>query len=148
MISNLEKRILTVLNQNARKSFRQVAKEAGVSITAIYNSVKKLEQSGVIKGYIPLIDSESLGINLVVLIALRVDQGNDQNVQEKIAQYPQVRAMYKITGEWDHILICYFEGLKDLDEFIKNQLSLPGMERIISNVVLNVVKDDKRTFVT
>ena len=124
-----------------------MAKEADVSITAIYNSVKKLEQSGVIKGYILLIDSESLGINLVVLIVLRVNQGNDQNMQEEIAQYPQVRAMYKITGEWDHILICHFEGLQDLDEFVINQLFLPEVERVIFHVVLNVVKDDKRTFV-
>lgn len=147
MISEFEKRILISLNQDARKSYRKVAKEAGVSTTRIYNAIKKLVKNGIIKGYIPLIDPKYLGYNLSVVIALRANQGNDKDVQEIISKYPHVRTVYKITGEWDYILICCFEGLEDLDYFLINQLSLPQVQRVISHVVLNVVKDDKRTLV-
>ena len=53
MISELERKILISLTENARKSFRSVAKEVGTSTTAVYNNVKKMEKSGLLKGYIP-----------------------------------------------------------------------------------------------
>ena len=68
MISELDKRILRSLNENARKSFREVAKEVGTSTTSIYNNVKKLEKMGVIRGYIPLLNEEILGNEFVALI--------------------------------------------------------------------------------
>lgn len=145
MISELDRKILKALNENARKSFRKVAKEAGTSTTAIYNNVKKLEKRGLLKGYIPLIDAELLGYNLIALIALRINQGKLLEVQNEISKFPQVTAIYDITGDWDSILVSYFKDRKDLDGFLKNQLSLPYVQRVITHIVLNVVKDDRRT---
>lgn len=144
MISELEKRILNSLSQNARKSLREVAKESGVSVTAIYNNVKKLEKKGVIKGYIPVIDLEKIGLYLTTIIALRVDQPRDPEFEPKLYEFEQVSAIFKVTGEWDYILLCHFRGLKDLDNFIINQLAMPEVERTISHIVLSVIKDEKR----
>jgi len=147
VVSELEKKILNSLNQNARKSFRQVAKEVGTSTTAIYNNVKKLEKKGVLKGYIPIIDEELLGYTLFAIIAIRINHGKLMEVEQGLAKFPQVRAIYDITGDWDCILICYFENRHELDDFLKNQISLPYVERVITHIVLNVVKDDKRTLI-
>ena len=76
MISNIEKKILKSLNENARKSFREVAKEAGTSTTAVYNNVQKMENSGLLKGYIPLIDDELLGYECNAVIAWKVVHAN------------------------------------------------------------------------
>ena len=70
MINDLERKILKSLNENARKSFREVAKEVGTSTTAVYNNVKKMETSGLHMGYIPLIDDELLGFDLYAVISL------------------------------------------------------------------------------
>jgi len=145
MITELEKKILKSLNQNARKSLRKIAKEAGVSTTSVYNNVKKLEQKGILKGYIPLIDETLLGYQLIALIGIRINQNKLMEVEEKIAQHTEVRAIYDITGEWDAILVCYFKNRKELDTFLKNQLAIPHVERVITNIVLNVLKDDKCT---
>jgi len=147
MISELERKILKSLNQNARKSFRKVAKEVGTSTTAIYNNVKKLEKAGILKGYIPLIDEELLGHNYTSLIALRITQGKLYDVYKIIAKYPQVRSIYDITGEWDAVIICYFSKRKELDDFLKKKLALPYIERVVTHVVLNVIKDEKRAFI-
>ena len=60
MIDELDKKILTALNKNARMSFRQAAKKLKISPTTLHNKVRKLESSGILKGYIPLIDTESV----------------------------------------------------------------------------------------
>ncbi len=145
MISELDKKILRSLNENARKSFREVAKEVGTSTTSIYNNVKKLEKMVVIRGYIPLLDEETLGNEFVALISIRYVQGKWKEVIGEISKLSQVRAVYDITGEMDLVCICYFKDRNELDVFLKNQLQLPYVERVLTNIVLNVYKDERRT---
>ena len=144
MIDELDKNILNALNKNARMSFRQVAKKLRLSPSTLHNRVKRLENSGVLKGYIPLIDTESVGYSSMAIISLRVKQESDVEIQETLSKFPQIGAIYEITGEWDLILICYFKGQKDLTNFIKKELSIPMIERAITHLVLNVVKEEKR----
>jgi DNA-binding Lrp family transcriptional regulator len=144
MIDELDRKIIRVLNQNARKSFREVAKEVGTSVTAIINKVKKLEKAKAIKGYIPLIDAEYFGFNLIAIIALRISKGKLIETQEKISEDARVMAVYDITGEWDSLVIGYFQDRDDLNKFIKNMLSLRYIDRTITHIVLNVVKEERR----
>lgn len=135
------------MNENARKSFREVAKEVGTSTTAIYNNVKKMEKRGLLQGYVPAVDEELLGFTLTVIIAMRISQGKLFNVYDKIINYPEVREIYDLTGEWDAILVCFFQTRRDLDNFLKTKLNLPHIERVTTHVVLNVIKDEKRAFI-
>jgi len=144
MIDGLEKKIIRVLNLNARKSFREVAKELGASVTAVINKVKKLQNSGVIKGYIPVIDQEYFGFNLIAIIAMRISKGKLLETQQRVSEDPQVMAVYDITGEWDSMIIGYFKGRDDLNRFIKNLLSLRYVDRTVTHIVLNVVKEERR----
>ncbi len=143
-IEELDRKILKVLNRDARMSFRLIAKELKISPTTLYNKVKKLERSGVLKGYIPLIDKESLGYDLMAIISLRVRQEKDSEVQKAITKLPQVGAVYEVTGDWDLILVCYFKGRDDLATFLKKELPLSGISRANTYIVLNVVKEEKR----
>jgi len=144
-ISKLDKKILNVLNKNGRKSLRTVAKEVGISAASIYNNVKKLEKMGVIKGYIPLYDEKAIGNSFIALISLRTQQGKWKEVTKEISKYPQIRAIYDITGDMDFVCVCYFKNAEELDRFIKNQLQLPFVERVLTNIVLNVYKDERRS---
>ncbi len=143
-IEELDRKILKVLNRDARMSFRLIAKELRISPTTLYNKVRKLESSGVLKGYIPLINKEALGYDLMAIISLRVRQEKDSEVQKAIAKLPQVGAVYEVTGDWDLILVCYFKGRDDLAKFLKKELPLSGIERAMTHLVLNVVKEEKR----
>jgi len=147
MIDELSRKIIRVLNQNARKSFREVAKELGTSVTAVINKVKKLEGLGAIKGYIPVIDAEYFGFNLIAIIALRISQGKLLETQKKIAKDPHAIAVYDITGEWDSLIIGYFKSRNDLNSFIKNLLSFRYVDRTVTHIVLNAVKEERRILV-
>ncbi len=147
MIDELERKIVRAMNQNARKSFREIAKEVGTSATAVINKVKKLESSGVIKGYIPVVSAEHFGLDLVAIIALRISKGKLLETQQKIAEDRRVAAVYDVTGEWDSLIIGTFKGRDDLNDFIKGILSLPFVDRTVTHIVLNVVKEEKRVLV-
>lgn len=144
MIDDLALKIVRALNQNARKSYREVAKEVGTSATAVINKVRKLEESGAIKGYIPVVDPGHFGIELVAIVALRISKGKLLETQQRISSDRRVAAVYDITGEWDSLVIGYFKGRDDLNDFIKGVLSLPFIDRTVTHLVLNIVKDEKR----
>ncbi len=147
MIDDLDRKIIRVLNQNARKSFRDVAKEVGTSVTAVINRVKKLEESGFILGYIPLVDPEYFGLNLIAIIALRISKGKLLETQKQIAKDSRAVAVYDITGEWDSLIVGYFKDRQDLNDFIKELLSLENVDRTVTHIVLNVVKEERRILV-
>ncbi len=144
MIDELERKIVRVMNLNARKSFREIAKEVGTSATAVINKVKKLESSGVIRGYIPVVNPEFFGLDLTAIIALRISKGRLLDTQQRISEDSRVFAVYDITGEWDSLIVGRFKGRDDLNDFIKGILSLPYVDRTVTHIVLNVVKEESR----
>ncbi|MFP4081470.1 MAG: Lrp/AsnC family transcriptional regulator [Candidatus Aminicenantes bacterium] len=147
MDDDLDKKIIRVLNENARKSFREVAREVGTSVTGVINRIKKFEQSGVIRGYIPLVNPEYFGLSLIAIIALRISQGKLLEAQREIADDPRAVAVYDITGEWDSLIIGYFKDRQDLNSFVKDILSMKYIDRTVTHIVLNAVKEEKRVLV-
>jgi DNA-binding Lrp family transcriptional regulator len=144
MIEELELKIVRSLNKNSRKSFREIAKEIGTSAPVVINKIKKLEEQGAIKGYIPLLDPEYFGFNLIAIVGIRISDGKLIETQEKIAEDSHVFAIYDVTGEWDSIVIAHFKSRDDLNSFIKNVLSQKYVDRTVTHIVLNVVKDERR----
>ncbi len=147
MADKLDKKIIQSLNENARKSFREVAKDVGTSVTAVIHRVKKFEDAGIIKGYIPIVDSGYFGMELMAVIALRISQGKLLETQKSISCDDRVLAVYDITGEWDSIVIGRFKDRQDLNDFIKNLLSQKNVYRSVTHIVLNVVKEERRVIV-
>ena len=144
MIDDLERRILRVMNANARKSFREIAKEVGTSATSVIHAVKKLEGQGVIRGYIPVVDPAHFGIDLSAVIALRISQGKLLETQRRIAADPHVSAVYDVTGEWDSLVVAHFRGRDDLNSFLKKLTAKRYVDRSVTHIVLNTVKDERR----
>ncbi len=147
MVDELEKKIIRLLNKNARLSFREIAKEAGTSVTAVIRRIKHFEEQGIIKGYIPVVDPKYFGFDLIAIIALRISKGKLLETQEKIAENTQIIAVYDITGEWDSLAIGYFQNREDLNSLIKSILSLPYVERSVTHIVLNVVKEERKLLI-
>ncbi|MBD3413629.1 MAG: AsnC family transcriptional regulator [Candidatus Aminicenantes bacterium] len=147
MIDDLDQKIIRVLNENARKSYREMAKQLDVSVTAVINRIKKLEKADVIKGYIPVVNRDYFGIKLTALIALRLAQGNLLETQKQIARDSRIAAVYDITGEWDSLVLGYFKDRKDLNDFIKSLLTKNNIDRSITHIVLNVVKEERQILV-
>jgi len=144
MSEELERKVVRALNLNARRSYREIAREVGTSTTAVIHAVKHLEETGAIKGYIPIVDPARFGVDLVAVIALRISKGRLLETQRRIAADPHVTAVYDVTGDWDSFVIGYFAGREDLNAFVKKLLGLPCVDRTMTHLVLNVVKEERR----
>jgi DNA-binding Lrp family transcriptional regulator len=146
-MDDLDLQILESLNENARKSFRDIAKELKVSLSTVSNRIHRLEETGVITGYAPVLDSQKMGYDLQVVVGIRISKGKLLNTQKKIAKDESVFAVYDVTGDWDSVVMARFKNRDELDKFIKKVLSMEYIERSNTHVVLNTVKDEKRVTV-
>jgi Lrp/AsnC family transcriptional regulator, regulator for asnA, asnC and gidA len=144
MLDDLDRAILEELNVDARRSHREVAHRLKVSPTTVSARIGRLEEEGVIRGYIPLLDDEQLGFDLWALIGIRISKGRLREVEERLARDPRAYAIYDVTGEHDALLIGRFRDRRDLDRFVKHALQDPHVERSNTQVVLNRVKEDRR----
>jgi DNA-binding Lrp family transcriptional regulator len=143
-MDDLDFQILGSMNENARKSFRDIAKELDVSLSTISNRVHRLEEEGVIKGYAPILDSNKMGYDLQAVVGIRISKGKLINTQKRIAKDERVFAVYDVTGDWDSVVMARFKNRDELDRFIKKVLTMEYIERSNTQVVLNTVKDEKR----
>jgi DNA-binding Lrp family transcriptional regulator len=143
-LDDLDVKILRSLNKNARKSFRDIARELGISLSTVSHRVKRLEESGVVKAYVPAIDPQRIGYDLVVIIGVRIARGKLIDVQQRIAKDHRVFGVYDVTGEWDSMILARFRDRNELNDFIKDVLSLEFVERTTTQLVLNTVKEERR----
>jgi DNA-binding Lrp family transcriptional regulator len=143
-MDELDYKILEKLNENARKSYREIARELKVSLSTISNRIKKLENEKVIERYIPLINQEKIGYDLTAVIDVKISHGKLIEVQEKISKDKRVSGVFDITGDWDSLIIAHFKDRRDLNGFIKGVLSMDNVEKTNTQIVLNIVKNEKR----
>jgi DNA-binding Lrp family transcriptional regulator len=137
-------KILKNLLSDARTSYRKIAEEIGVSPPTVLARVEKLESGGIIKGYSALLDHEKLGYDLTAIIEITATKGKIIEIERQIAKFPNVCAVYDITGLTDMVVVAKFKNRKELSNFVKKDLSLPYVERTNTHVVLITVKEDFR----
>ncbi len=143
-LDETDREILRSLNENARKSYRDIARELGIALSTVSSRVKRLEEDEIIQGYIPVIDPEALGFDLVVVIAVKISHGNLIEVQSTISKRPEVFGVYDVTGGFDSVILARFRSRSELNDFVKEVLALPDVEHTTTHLVLNTIKEEAR----
>ena len=144
ILDELDMRILREYLGDARASSRKVSERLGLAVGTVLARTKKLERSGVIKGYSAVLDHEKLGYSLTAVTEMTVSKGKLLETEKEIAQWPMVCAVYDATGLTDMFIIAKFRSREELSSFTKRLLSLPHAERTNTHVVLTTVKEDFR----
>ncbi|MFA5860189.1 MAG: Lrp/AsnC family transcriptional regulator [Candidatus Thermoplasmatota archaeon] len=143
-LDDVDLALLRALNQDARKSYRDLAKELGLALSTVSSRVKRLETEEYITGYVPVLDPQKLGLDLVVIVGVKITHGKLLDAQKRIAKLARVFGVYDVTGEWDSMVLARFRDREELNDFVKEILALPYVERTGTQLVLNTVKEEKR----
>ena len=146
MLDETDRRIIEVLERDARTSLRKIAGEVGVALGTVSNRVRKMEEKGIITGYRVMLDSDRVGWGLTVVIGLRINKGLLIEIQEKIAKDPRVYGVYDVTGDFDSMVVARARDRRDLDDLSKNLLSMDGVARSVTHLVLNTVTEEPTSF--
>jgi len=145
MIDKKDLRILEALKENARFSTQQISRKTLIPITTVHHRIKKLEKSGVIKGYTVLLDNKKLGKELSAYILVTVDYKflkqiniSQHDLTKKLKKHELVEEVDMVTGGTDIILKIRVDDIKQMDEFITKYLrNVEGIERTQTLVILH-----------
>jgi DNA-binding Lrp family transcriptional regulator len=141
-LDDLDMKIIATLQQDSRLSFNKISTKLQISVGTAYNRIKNLEEKGVVKGYTTILDTTKLGYELTAIILIQAAGKHLTEVEEEIAKINNVIAVYDITGDYDAAIITKFKDRAGLNDFVKNLLSAPHIKRTVTNVALNVIKED------
>ncbi len=136
--------LLNILQQNARITNKELAAKLGLSITPIFERIKKLEKSGFIKKYVALVDNEKVDKSMVAYMFISSVKHNYDALHrafQYMQELPEVMECYHISGDHDYMLKVVVKDIKEYENFLLKKLSTYDyIARIKSVFVLSTVK--------
>jgi Lrp/AsnC family transcriptional regulator, regulator for asnA, asnC and gidA len=141
-LDNTNTQILKILQEKCRLSFRKLGDTIGISGVMAASRINNLEDKGVVKGYTVILDPAKLGYDLTAIIFVQTEGGYLKDLENELSQMVNVTALYEITGDFDVVAVVKLKDKDSLNSLLKNLLVTPHIKKTITNVTLNVVKED------
>ena len=117
-----DKKILTLLQQDSAQPLSDIARKVGLSVTPCWRRIQKLEEDGIIRGRVALLDAEKLGLGMSVFVALKITEHSSEwlnNFALKISEYDEVVEFYRMSGDVDYMLRVVVKNMAAYDTFYK-----------------------------
>ena len=146
-IDEIDRQILEALQNDARTPLATIAKEVNLSGAAVAERLRKLEQTGVIRGYQAIVDHEKLGKPLMAFV--RVTQAGpsyDEDAQQMagLLADPDIMEIHHVAGEDCFILKVRAADPRGIEALLKRLRTRLHVDRTVTMIVLSTVKDDAR----
>jgi Lrp/AsnC family transcriptional regulator, leucine-responsive regulatory protein len=118
LLDSTNLRILTELQQEPRLAMTELSRRVGLSSPAVTERVRRLEESGIIKGYRLDIDPGALGLPITAYVRIRPNTGQLYKIAELAQSIPEVAECHRVTGEDCFVLKVYLPNLDQLDRVL------------------------------
>ena len=136
--------LLRLLQQDAKMKHKELAAELGLTITPIYERIKRLEKSGVIRQYATLLDPVKIGKELICFSMVTLEKHSQAYLKEfeaKVMQIAEVMECYHLAGEYDYILKVVVKDMNQYQHFIVDKLSaINNVGQVQSSFALSTLK--------
>ena len=145
-LDRIDVEILKILQVDSTKAIKDIAKEVGLSATPTYERIKRLENDGIIKKYIAVLDGIKIGLDIVVYCNVRLkEQSKDalEIFEQSVASLPAVLEVIGLSGNYDYMLKIVSPNIHAYNDFLMNVFStIPNVGQLHSNIVLGDVKSN------
>ncbi len=143
-LDEIDYRILARLQDNARISNSDLAREIGLSPSPCLRRVRDLENSGAIKGYAALLEPAVVGLPVSVFVQVTLERQVEtalEDFERTVLERPEVMECYLMTGDADYMMRIVVADVRAYEQFLKEHLTrAPGVASINSSFALNQVK--------
>lgn len=140
---DIDRKILMLLQNDGRIAFSDIAKETGLSTSALHQRVKRLEAKGVITGYVARVSAREVGLPLTAFISLTpLDPAAPDNVAQAVAQIPEVEGCWSVAGAESYILKVRVSEPIDLEDLLATIRSAAQVSTR-TTVVLSTAFEDR-----
>jgi Lrp/AsnC family transcriptional regulator len=141
----IDKRILRIVQRDARQSIGQIATQVGLSQTPCWKRLQRLDASGVIKRRIALLDPVKLGLGLTVLVSIEVGDHAGKALARfaaEVAAMDEVMEFYRVAGDVDYFLRVVVPDAAAFDAFYKRLIETMPLKKVTSRFALENIKSE------
>ena len=145
-IDEVDAQILNILQENARTTQSEIAKQVGLAASAVMERIRKLEARNCIREYVASIDPHVANRPLLAFVAVRTNEyGPEQPSAKALSQLPDVLEIHHVAGEDCFLLKVRAKDAEHLGQMLRRQIaSVPGVTSTRTTIVLETVKETSR----
>jgi Lrp/AsnC family transcriptional regulator, leucine-responsive regulatory protein len=149
MLDAVDRRILQALQKDGRRTYEVLAEQVGLSSSAVLRRVKRLEESGVVLGYVALLAAERVGLPLTAYLNVRLEKHTERHKRNPmdlfraaVQAWPEVVECSALTGEMDYLLRVVVQDMAHYSRFVMDTLlKHPSVQDCKTSFVLDRVKN-------
>lgn len=142
-MDRLDKKILKLLQEDATIAVADIAKKVGLSTTPCWRRIQKLEEEGVIRKRVALLDSGAINARVTVFVSIRTNTHSVEwlkRFSEVIAEFPEVVEFYRMSGEVDYLLRVVVPDIAAFDDFYKRLIAKIEIRDVSSAFAMEQIK--------
>lgn len=136
-------RILEILQKDATRSLESISEEIGVSLNTCWRRVRKLEEEGILKRRVALIDNTKIGLALTVFVSVRTGDHSKawaEDFQKAVEGLPEIVEFYRLAGDVDYILKMMVGSVADYDRVYQRLISKVSLSDVSASFAMEKLK--------
>ncbi|MGF3023645.1 Lrp/AsnC family transcriptional regulator [Methylobacterium aquaticum] len=145
-LDEIDRRILGALRADGRLTIAALAERVGLSQSPCWTRLRRLEEAGLIRDYVAVLDHRALGIPDVVFIEVTLDKHDDSVLEafgSEILRIPEVLEVHLVTGEYDYMIKVAVSGTAHYERFLREKLyRIRGIRQSRSVFALRTLKQE------
>ncbi|MGJ5202816.1 Lrp/AsnC family transcriptional regulator [Bradyrhizobium sp. HKCCYLR20261] len=142
-IDAIDRKILTVLQENASLSVAEIGDRVGLSSTPCWKRIQRMEAEGIITGKVALVDQNRIGLGLSVFVSVESADHSDawlKKFAEIVSGMPEVMEFYRMAGDVDYMLRVVVADMQSYDLFYKKLIGSVALKNVTSRFAMEKIK--------
>jgi Lrp/AsnC family transcriptional regulator len=145
-MDSIDKKILKILQEDCMISYKDIATSIGLSYNPTYERIRRMEEEGIIKSRVAILDPKKIGVDLFVYCNITLKEQSKKSLidfEKRIKSIPEIIEAVSLTGVYDYMLKIAIRDIDSYNAFIMNKIAnIPNIGQYHSNIVMSVVKDE------
>ncbi|WP_296634264.1 Lrp/AsnC family transcriptional regulator [Polaribacter sp.] len=125
-LDRIDKKLINLLQQNSKQTTKQLSLQLDLSITAVYERIKKLEKENVLEKYVAIVNKGKIGKSFLVFCHVRLIQHTKENIttfEKEILKLEEVSECFHVSGDYDYILKIFVKDIEEYRQFMVSKLT-------------------------
>lgn len=142
-LDRIDRRILAILQEDCTIPVAEMGRRVGLSTTPCWRRIQKLEEEGVIRRRVALLDPKKVKAGVTVFVAVRTSQHTEgwlKRFAEVVSEFPEVVEFYRMSGEVDYLLRVVVPDIEHYDLFYKKLISKIELDDVSSSFAMEQIK--------
>ncbi len=144
VLDKIDRKLLSLLQNDCTLSLQALADAVNLTTTPCWKRLKRLEDDGVIRAKVALLDPEKLGLGLTAFVLIKTQHHSSEwycKFVSVVAEMPEVLGFWRMAGEYDYLMRVQVEDMKRYDDFYKRLVNgIPGLSDVTSSFAMEQIK--------